>query len=88
MDMTTRYQKSQIEDVAYIFAGRGMPDIVRVQLTGDFADLFTADNPTCCVNCGDIENTPVCTRPNEGHNFSGGFNRERFLAACGLESEG
>ncbi len=73
--MTTRYQKSQIEDVAHIFAGRGMPDVVRTQLTADFADLFAANNPRGCEHA--LHNVP-CYEP---------FDRKRFLAACGLESE-
>ena len=91
--MTTRYQKSQIEDVALIFATRGMPDIVRTQLTGDFADLFAADNLGRCTHCIRLEGTTAHCDSADGHlrdehNFQGGFDREQFLIACGLESEG
>ncbi len=44
------------------------------RIVDTFADLFAADNPPACI---------------EGQCPShGGFNRERFLTACGLESEG
>ncbi|KKK68657.1 hypothetical protein LCGC14_2941870 [marine sediment metagenome] len=63
--MTTRYQKSQIEDVARILhdawgeardvgglAERYMDDTTVSNLTHDFADLFAADNPPTCLHCG------------------------------------
>ena len=87
--MTTRYQKSQIEDVARILAEEkhfqetsGRPEgmsaagaVINLQHT--FADLFAADNPPMCrVGSHDGPCTPVC--------WLDGFNREQFLAACGL----
>ena len=81
---TTRYQKSQIEDVAGI-----IHDSIHQTLEGypfnwveRFADLFAADNPKRCTFHGDH---------NIGYSVDckiTGFNRERFLAACGLEREG
>ena len=82
--MTTRYQKSQIEDVARLLNGaikqaEREQRFVDVLLVEEFADLFAADNPPICrvaarhfAPCG-----IVC--------LSGGFDRESFLAACGLE---
>ncbi len=72
--MTTRYQKSQIEDVARILVREGSGSTfgpVR-NIALDFADLFAADNPPAW----------------DSNKLVGGFDRERFLAACGLESEG
>ncbi len=104
--MTTRYQKSQIEDVAQILrdamletiddgkmASRYMDDTTIENITYDFETLFAADNPPRCVNCGEPATTTgggSCHYvPQLGeHNFEGGFNREEFLTACGLESEG
>ena len=94
--MTTRYQKSQIEDVAFILGchttAAGMDnEKERMEwltwIAKSFADLFAADNPPACIDCGAHRGErggPSC----EGHLFAGGFDRERFLAACGLESEG
>ncbi len=63
----------------------------------DFADLFAADDPPSvyCGYCGTTEGNPspiLC--PERGldkvHSFvyHKGFDREQFLAACGLEEEG
>ncbi|KKL14520.1 hypothetical protein LCGC14_2514850 [marine sediment metagenome] len=86
--MTIRYQKRHYEDVTYIFATRGMPDIVRAQLVGDFADLFAADNPRRCFaneeHVGDC--TDGCLTGTGPDNE--GFDREQFLATCGLEVGG
>ncbi|KKM04345.1 hypothetical protein LCGC14_1765150 [marine sediment metagenome] len=85
--MTTRYQKSQIEDVARILSyhttAAGMDDEQeRMQwltwIAKSFVDLFAADNPPRCSTCG----ASVCSQ--RGHVFASGFDRERFLAACGL----
>ncbi|KKL23086.1 hypothetical protein LCGC14_2428870 [marine sediment metagenome] len=75
--MTTRYQKSQIEDVARLLEGNTLlsdshkinkPNLVRA-----FADLFAADNPS---HWSSFTQSFV------------GFDREQFLAACGLKKEG
>ncbi len=78
--MTTRYQKRHYEDVAQLLKDHtafAEPAVQDVALA--FADLFAADNPL------------TCSIP-DGHkgecNVEGGFDREQFLAACGLESEG
>ncbi len=100
--MTTRYQKSQIEDVATILrnamletidggkmASRYMDDTTVENLANDFDDLFAADNPPLCTLCYRPESTGrACSTASQRlHNFSGGFDRKQFLAACGLESE-
>ena len=91
--MTTRYQESQIKDVARIIEDLWLfPDAHEIisSLAGDFANLFAVDNlpSSRCWTCGNTkEAAPICTRPDGDHRF-GGFNRERFLAACGLESGG
>ncbi|KKM91576.1 hypothetical protein LCGC14_1227140 [marine sediment metagenome] len=88
--MTTRYQKSQIEDVARILSDAvGIAsDCDRVDcgckmeslaICKDFADLFAADNPPACQAFHGPGHDSSCK-------LAGGFNREQFLAACGLES--
>ena len=69
--MTTRYQKSQIEDVAWLFVENNPHRLCQEppedcsgcaefdHLVHQFAALFATDNPL--------------------------FDRERFLAACGLK---
>jgi hypothetical protein len=99
--MTTRYRESHYEDVARILANtfddhsRSCPDfhegedVILDDLAERFVTLFAADNPESvyCGYCGDDKGTTsICTRPNEKHNFEGGFNRDKFLAACGIES--
>ena len=91
--MTTRYQKSQIEDVAKVLHpyadaslkwGDGeystMDEVAR-----DFADLFAADNPPLCPNCKvSVAGARTdCPTPEAAHNI-GGFDRAEFLSACGL----
>ncbi|KKN07172.1 hypothetical protein LCGC14_1069910 [marine sediment metagenome] len=89
--MTTRYQESQIEDVARILAKEGSGSTfgpVR-NIARDFANLFAADNPPTCSHCDKRRGIgTVCPSPCGEHHFEGGFNRTDFLAACGLESEG
>ncbi|KKK55252.1 hypothetical protein LCGC14_3076430 [marine sediment metagenome] len=84
----SRHSKQIYEDVAEVFHGEATVD----NLAHDFADLFAADNPPRCVNCGEPATTTgggSCHYvPQLGeHNFEGGFDRERFLAACGLTTE-
>lgn len=83
----SKYQEQHYEDVAkvirpYTVVDRG----VWQNLTEDLADLFVADNPPTCLACGDREGkTSICTCSCGGHHaFRGGFDRERFLEACGL----
>ncbi len=87
--MTTRYQKSQIEDVAGIIAAGLAEHPERPNRTPtlravarQFADLFAADNPKRCTFHGDHD-----TGYSEDCKITG-FSRKQFLAACGLESEG
>jgi hypothetical protein len=63
----------------------------RCDIVSAFADLFAADNPRRCTYCIYLEGTTEFCDPANGqhrdaHNFEGGFDREQFLAACGLES--
>ena len=84
----SKYQEQHYEDVARMLSDQMLDTKVTFNcLAQRFANLFTADNPTQCTHCGDERGTTsICTRPNEGHHFEGGFDRERFLKACGLES--
>ena len=85
--MTTRYQKKHYEDVAAILCIGAAADVklavsdVTGTLIRQFADLFAADNPGACSCPPGEEHPSKC-------NMRGGFDRERFLTACGLESEG
>ena len=91
--MTTRYQKRHYEDVARIlleFVLLSHVGPMTRDLVNTFADLFAADNPPFCSDCGDEKGTTsICTHSCGSHHvFIRGFDREQFLAACGLESEG
>ncbi len=98
--MTTRYTEEQIGDVARILRAErdaGLAALGKNQGSDavacamiDFADLFAADNPAYCINCGAPAITDeVCAsaggRLYDEHLFEGGFDREKFLDACGLE---
>ena len=93
--MTTRYQKSQIEDVARIIENMWLFADAHefiLSLANDFADLFAADNPPRCRVCRDALTGGQLERctirrfgVTEEHRFEGGFNRADFLEACGLE---
>lgn len=71
-------------------------EVVKRRIAERLADRFAADNPTnvYCGYCGTTEGNPsVILCPERGlglvHSFiyHKGFDRERFLAACGLEPE-
>ena len=94
--MTNRYNKRHYEDVARILgftirisSNCDHPDCgCKVELPAiakDFANLFAADNPpTCNIDrCGAHPGDDTSA----GHCFEDGFNRARFLTACGLEEE-
>lgn len=91
----SRYTKQHYEDVARLLAGnRDATGLVRERngaigdLANDFADLFAADNPPTCIDCGARRGE---TDPNSdpgAHLYEHHFDRERFLAACGLETGG
>ena len=97
----SRYSKEHYEDVAEVLSAytRDGPSNTEYygarqaqQITEDFADLFAADNPPYCINCGAPAITDeVCVsaggRPYDEHLFEGGFNSGRFLTACGLTTE-
>ena len=92
----SRYTKEHYEDVARILSQRRAPDpgegLGRIRNTAltdvanDFADLFAAD-PRYCIHCGDEASTTAVCPLHDEHLFEGGFDRARFLAACGLEAE-
>ncbi|KKL28810.1 hypothetical protein LCGC14_2371400 [marine sediment metagenome] len=92
--MTTGYRQSQIEDVARILsyhttAARVDGERERMEwlawVAKSFVDLFAADNPPFCQTCK-VEHSIFYA--GEGlHDYKGGFDRERFLTACGLEEE-
>ena len=94
--MTTRYQKRHYEDVAHILLAWEVGAHLSRGLVHAFADLFAADNPRRCVCCqapdGAIppciatEGRGVSFTVDREHDFTGGFNRDQFLTACGLES--
>lgn len=90
--MTTRYHKDTYGAVAQLLNKQPIASVGSLyqavkRIGEDFADLFAADNPRRCLGCGEQEPPgAVCQMPDEGHRF-GGFDRERFLAACGLEPE-
>ncbi|KKM72049.1 hypothetical protein LCGC14_1424500 [marine sediment metagenome] len=88
----SKFTKQHYEDVATLLKKRSPahPAMIMVKAVAiDFADLFATDNPACCIHCGYLEGTTdICDssdgRIREEHLFEGGFDREQFLAACGL----
>ena len=93
----SKYQEQHYEDMAGIvkmFTGScglehcdACATVSEISL--QFMRLFAADNPACCAHCGDDEGTTAACvgaggRSYDEHNFEGGFDRERFLKACGL----
>jgi hypothetical protein len=96
--MTTRYQKRHYEDVAGLlratrrkFSGTGSTGEASGALSTlaySFSILFTADNPPTCTYCGAKESDPHALRDEcASHVFMTSFDRERFLAACGLDQQ-
>ncbi len=63
----------------------------RCDVVAAFANLFAADNPSTCLHCGQIaelgDTCPVEDEFRAHHAHTQGFDRERFLAACGLKSK-
>ena len=84
--MTTRYQNEHYEDVAGLLKRHvgsqtsAAAHVFTVDIVKEFADLFAADNPPNCYVNG--EHNGPCSKENGC--LHGGFDRERFLAACGL----
>ncbi len=88
-----RYKQEHYEDVARLLVARMPKDNVQMLVQGldkvalDFADLFAADNPPACIDCGahrgEADPEGECLR----HLFAGAFDREKFLTACGLATE-
>ena len=85
--MTTRYQKSQTEDVARLLKKSPAATDMKAWFIQKFADLFAADNPNKC--CGEAvhDHFEYCdpSAPKGEHHYQPGFNRAQFLAACGLD---
>jgi len=90
----SKYTKQHYEDVASLLDKQPVASVGSLRqaikrVVEDFADLFATDNPPTCIVCYQREGEPgpTCFPSAErtGHDFSGGFNREPFLAACGLE---
>ncbi|KKL72423.1 hypothetical protein LCGC14_2085040 [marine sediment metagenome] len=95
----SRYTKEHYEDVAKALKENRAWAIqmdsahargVMASTIGTFADLFAADAPEWCGRCeswksGYASPEGYCClgRP---HAWKSKFNREQFLAACGLES--
>jgi hypothetical protein len=89
--VVSRYSKQHYEDVARILAEEqhfqetsGRPEGLSaagavINLKHTFADLFAADNPKRCSFHGEHD-----TGYSEDCKITG-FDREQFLAACGLE---
>ena len=77
----SKYQDSHYEDVAAILLEHILLSHVSPMnrdLVNTFADLFAADNPPFC-------NAIPYPYDHDRHDcVEGGFNREQFLAACGL----
>lgn len=88
----SRYTREHYEDVARILsrervaqepANRHGPIY---NLIYDFTDLFAADNPQACSVCR-VPKVDAIRHHDGSHHFVGGFDREQFLAACGLQEE-
>jgi len=100
--MASKYQEQHYEDVARIMRevaptwhGANIPEIAEA-----WADLFAADNPPTCYVDGDHDGEcddgcllDAADRARLKANGvavvhgTPGFDRERFLKACGLEAE-
>ena len=97
----SKYTKQHYEDVARILRADRMEARIRPEddalanVMADFADLFAADNPpnsAYCGYCGTDGATSVACPGRSlalGHSLvqHKGFDRARFLAACGLAPE-
>ena len=99
--MTTRYQESQIEDVArtlkchkphnqYGNPGHDQQLLIGYHelLCNRFADLFATDNPPSsrCWNCGDSKEAAGAICTRPNEGHRfGDFDRAKILSACGLE---
>ncbi len=97
----SRYNKEHYEDMALFIKELPSPgstpppvkaiEVVKRRIAERLADRFAADNPPTCIHCGRSgdEATGLCLGPQDylNHEVGGGFNREQFLAACGLKME-
>lgn len=70
-------------------AQAAVAESVLTRWSNSLADLFAADNPSSCLHCGVSQpNSSLCPDGSgilPHHHPTGGFDRERFLEACGLE---
>lgn len=97
--MSGRYTKQQYEDVARILVQRRVPTVgeglgrirnaALTDVANDFAALFAADNPPTCRHRDILgKSIPLDSIHGEGEcEQTGGFNRDQFLEACGLETK-
>ena len=88
----SRYTKQHYEDVARLIneswplaVPEDVNEVILFGLANKFADLFAADNPRTCVYHYPSEHNKNIRR-DDGCDMQG-FDRELFLAACGLEPE-
>lgn len=88
----SRFTKEHYEDVALVLKenrawaiqmDRPHARAVMASTIGQFADLFAADNPRKCRGCGLVED--INNALHQGYDWGGGFNRVKFLTACGLQ---
>lgn len=93
----SRYSRELAEDVAGLIKSawpeavpEDVNEVILFDLANKFADLFAADNPPTCVACGALCATQRAVYPchaGRDHKWIGGFDRDKFLAACGLEPD-
>jgi len=79
-----------IADVIHCYEFADSNGATPADIINGLADLFAADNPLVCRQCGDDEGSTARCLPDEPtveHSYDG-FDREQFLAACGLKKEG
>lgn len=93
MEAVSRYTKQYYEDVAKVLFERlegpshqHMWAAAIEGLAQDFADLFAADNLPLCQRC-DIPHSVHYIQREGLHEYTGGFKRDDFLAACGLKPQ-
>lgn len=86
------YTKQHYEDIAKLIRDswpeavpEDINEVILFSLANKFADLFATDNPKRCDACGSSMGTSTQCPYNKDHLFEGGFDREQFLTACGLE---
>lgn len=92
----SRYGREHYEEIALLLQRERTEWVGQLRLPVErlmqaFADLFAADNPDSvyCGYCGTKEDTTAPCDPNVNREHSfvyhKGFDRDKFLKACGLE---